>query len=97
MRRARLVAVLMLMPVPCAKAARADAPQPVELRRLFPQEAPVWVAGGGLSRLVLPPAILAACREAGVEWYIVEQDHCQRDPFESLGISLRNLKAMGLQ
>jgi hypothetical protein len=61
-RRAPLVAVLMLMPVLCAKAARADAPQAVELRRLFPQEAPVLIAGGGLSRLVLPPAILAACR-----------------------------------
>jgi sugar phosphate isomerase/epimerase len=43
------------------------------------------------------PAILQACKEAGVRWYIVEQDHCQRDPFESLGISLRNLRAMGLQ
>ena len=42
------------------------------------------------------PAILDACKEAGVEWYIVEQDTCQRDPFESLGISLRNLKEMGL-
>jgi sugar phosphate isomerase/epimerase len=43
------------------------------------------------------PAILQACREAGVEWYIVEQDICQRDPLESLGISLRNLQAMGLR
>ena len=41
-------------------------------------------------------AILDACKEAGVEWYIVEQDTCQRNPFESLGISLRNLKEMGL-
>lgn len=41
-------------------------------------------------------AILDACKEAGTEWYIVEQDTCQRDPFESLGISLRNLKEMGL-
>lgn len=38
------------------------------------------------------PAILAACKKAGVEWYIVEQDTCERDPFESLAISLRNLK-----
>lgn len=38
------------------------------------------------------PAILAACERAGVEWYIVEQDLCQRDPFESLAISLRNLR-----
>lgn len=43
------------------------------------------------------PAILEACRAANVQWYIVEQDHCQRDPFESLAISLRNLQAMGLQ
>jgi sugar phosphate isomerase/epimerase len=43
------------------------------------------------------PAILDACREAGVKWYIVEQDICQRDPFESLAISLRNLKKMGLK
>jgi sugar phosphate isomerase/epimerase len=43
------------------------------------------------------PAILQACREAGVEWYAVEQDECQRDPFESLQISCDNLKAMGLQ
>ena len=43
------------------------------------------------------PAILQACREAGVEWYAVEQDVCQRDPFESLKISYENLKAMGLQ
>ena len=42
------------------------------------------------------PAILDACKEAGVEWYIIEQDTCQRDPFESLGISLRNLKEMGI-
>ncbi|MAS34896.1 MAG: xylose isomerase [Anaerolineaceae bacterium] len=43
------------------------------------------------------PAILDACKEANVEWYAVEQDICQRDPFESLAISYRNLKAMGLQ
>lgn len=43
------------------------------------------------------PSILQACKDAGVEWYIVEQDVCQRDPFESLAISLRNLKAMGLK
>jgi sugar phosphate isomerase/epimerase len=42
------------------------------------------------------PGILDAAKQAGVEWYIVEQDRCQRDPFESLGISLQNLRAMGL-
>jgi sugar phosphate isomerase/epimerase len=43
------------------------------------------------------PAILQACREGGVEYYAVEQDVCQRDPFESLKISFNNLKAMGLE
>lgn len=42
------------------------------------------------------PRILQACREIGVQWYAVEQDVCQRDPFESLTISLRNLQAMGV-
>lgn len=43
------------------------------------------------------PAILDACKKAGVEWYLVEQDICQRDPFESLEISYRNLHEMGLE
>jgi len=43
-------------------------------------------------------AILQAADEAGVEWYLVEQDKTyDRDPFESLAISYRNLKAMGLE
>ena len=40
--------------------------------------------------------ILEACSEAKVEWYIVEQDWCERDPFESIAISYRNLTGMGL-
>ncbi len=40
--------------------------------------------------------ILAACRDAGVEWYIVEQDICPGDPFQSLEQSLHNLRNMGL-
>jgi sugar phosphate isomerase/epimerase len=43
------------------------------------------------------PSILKACEESGVLWYIVEQDICYRDPFKSLGISLKNLKQMGLK
>jgi len=44
------------------------------------------------------PAILEAARDAGVEWYCVEQDNCyDRDPFDSLKISLDNLHAMGLR
>ncbi|WP_251037825.1 sugar phosphate isomerase/epimerase family protein [Paenibacillus albidus] len=34
------------------------------------------------------PAIIEACRGTGVEWYVVEQDVCRRDPFESVKISL---------
>lgn len=43
------------------------------------------------------PAIIAACEAAKVEWYIVEQDVCQRHPLESLKISFDNLKAMGVE
>ena len=42
------------------------------------------------------PEILSACSDAGVRWYAVEQDICQRDPFESLAISYNNVHAMGL-
>ena len=43
------------------------------------------------------PAIIAASEEAGVEYFLVEQDKCyDRDPFESLAISYRNLQVMGL-
>lgn len=40
--------------------------------------------------------ILEACETVGVEWYAIEQDVCQRNPFESLKISYDNLKAMGV-
>ncbi len=44
------------------------------------------------------PAILDAAEEAEVEYCLVEQDRCyERDPFESLAISYRNLKAMGVR
>ncbi len=43
------------------------------------------------------PAILQACREARVQWHIIEQDICQRDPFESLAISLKNVLEMGFK
>lgn len=35
--------------------------------------------------------IIATCRNNGVEWFVVEQDVCRRDPFESLEISLNYL------
>ena len=40
------------------------------------------------------PGILAACDEANVQWLAIEQDICQRDPFESVAISYRNLAGM---
>ncbi|AIQ47089.1 xylose isomerase [Paenibacillus sp. FSL R7-0273] len=40
------------------------------------------------------PDIIEACRETSVEWYVVEQDVCRRDPFESLAISLNYLKKL---
>ncbi len=43
------------------------------------------------------PAILEACREAGVQWYLIERDRGDLDPFESLRISLENLRAMGVE
>ncbi|MDD5687820.1 MAG: sugar phosphate isomerase/epimerase [Elusimicrobia bacterium] len=43
------------------------------------------------------PSILKACEDVGVKWYLVEQDICQRDPFESLKISYNNLLKMGFK
>jgi len=40
--------------------------------------------------------IIKACKDVGVKWYAVEQDTCERDPFESLAISYNNLKNMGV-
>ena len=57
-----------------------------------PQQALAEVGEGNMNFA----GILAACQRIGVEWYAVEQDICQRDPFESLAISYRNLRAMGL-
>lgn len=40
------------------------------------------------------PTILEACKEAGTEWLIVEQDRCARPPLESAAISLANLRQL---
>ena len=40
--------------------------------------------------------ILEACEANQVKYYIVEQDICQRDPFESMQISFSNLSKKGL-
>ena len=38
--------------------------------------------------------ILRACRDAGTEWLVVEQDNPRRDPMESVAISYANLATM---
>lgn len=40
------------------------------------------------------PAIIKACDDTNVKWAAVEQDICQRDPFESLKISYDNIYKM---
>ena len=43
------------------------------------------------------PRIIEACRYAGVQWYIVERDAGDLDPFDSLARSCYNLREkMGL-
>lgn len=41
-------------------------------------------------------AIIAACRDGGTEWAIVEQDICPRDPFDCLNSSYVFLTGKGL-
>ncbi|RYG34300.1 sugar phosphate isomerase/epimerase [bacterium] len=41
-------------------------------------------------------SILAACADAGTEWYVVEQDTCRRDPFDCLASSFEYLVGKGL-
>jgi len=39
-------------------------------------------------------SIVAAGREIGVEWYVVEQDQTQRPPLDAVEISLKNMRAL---
>jgi sugar phosphate isomerase/epimerase len=49
----------------------------------------------GEGRLDFPP-IFAAGKAAGVEFYVVEQDRCQRPPLESIALSLQHLRSWGI-
>lgn len=40
------------------------------------------------------PAILSAARTAGAQWFVVEQDVCQRPPLESVRMSYEYLKGL---
>jgi len=42
------------------------------------------------------PGILDAAKAGGTKWYLIERDRGDLDPFESLKISLDNLKSWGL-
>jgi len=43
------------------------------------------------------PAVVDACRQAGVQWYCVEQDHTTIDEFESLKISINYMRGLGIK
>lgn len=57
---------------------------------------PVWraIGEGGIDW----QAVFQACKKAGTKHYIVEQDSCPitNDPFLSLAVSRKNIRAMGL-
>nr|HML48418.1 sugar phosphate isomerase/epimerase [Clostridia bacterium] len=42
------------------------------------------------------PGILAAAEEAGIRLFVVEQDQCEGDPFDSIQVSFENLNKMGV-
>jgi sugar phosphate isomerase/epimerase len=42
------------------------------------------------------PPIVAACREAGVEYCVVEQDKCMRDPFDCAQSSINHMIKFGV-
>jgi sugar phosphate isomerase/epimerase len=53
---------------------------------------PTWTEiGNGVLDL---PAVRAASVDAGVKWWLVEQDTCARSPMESAAISFRNASAL---
>jgi sugar phosphate isomerase/epimerase len=41
-------------------------------------------------------AVTEACRQAGVQWYCVEQDRTAMDEFESLKLSITYMKGLGI-
>ena len=64
---------------------RAPAPQD--------QECPFAEVGHGILDW---DAIFREAQDAGVEWYVVEQDRCTRPPLEAAGMSLRYLRSRGM-
>ena len=42
------------------------------------------------------PGILAAAGETGIRRFVVEQDQCEGDPFDSIKVSFKNLNKLGI-
>lgn len=63
----------------------------LHLKDMTPTQPPTFAEVG--TGLLDWPGIFAAAREIGVQWYIVEQDKCPGDPFESLRLSIENLRS----
>ena len=78
-------------------AARIVAQRPgrfplIHLKDMTPGE-PTWAeVGEGIMDM---PAIFRASEANGAEWYVVEQDRCERPTLESAALSFRNLRKMG--
>lgn len=63
-------------------------------KEVVPKDGPVMAAVGEGN--MDWDSIVPACREAGVEWYAVEQDICRRDPFDCLRSSYAFLSTRDL-
>lgn len=82
---------------PAAWVARVNGRMPVVHLKdmaILPDNSQVFdeVGEGNLNW----PAIIAACEASGVQWAVIEQDVCRRDPFASLQMSYAFLTALGL-
>ena len=58
--------------------------------KVTPEQRPDF-AEIGCGNLNWPP-IIAAAEESGCEWFIVEQDRCDGDPFESVKMSFEHIR-----
>jgi len=82
---------------PAALMRRSKGRSPVihlKDKEVVPKDGPVIAAIGEGN---LPwDQILPACKEAGVEWYAIEQDTCRRDAFDCLRSSFEFLSSKDL-
>jgi sugar phosphate isomerase/epimerase len=64
----------------------------IHLKDVSATEPPTFAEVG--AGILAWPEILAVAKENGAQWYIVEQDRCPGDPFESAKISIDNYRKM---